>query len=254
MKTVYGPVPSWRFGKSLGIDPVCRREKICSFNCEYCQLGETKVLTTKRKIFVEAETVEADLKNALAKTKPDMITISGTAEPTLALNMGEIVKIIKKNSTLPSGILTNSSFLDKKEVRDALGNLNIVVAKLDAPNEEIFKKINGPAEGITFSGVLEGIKKMKSEFKGELHLQMMFTNTNKDYAEEMAEISREINPDEVQLNTPLRPSKVKPLSKDEMEQVKKHFEGLDSVCVYDAEKTTSKPLDLNEMHLRRPEK
>lgn len=255
MKTVYGPVPSWRFGRSLGIDPVCRfREKVCSFDCIYCQLGKTKHKIIRRRKFIEASKVEKDLKEALKKAKADIITISGSSEPTLASNLGEIIKRIRKTSSLPIAILTNASLFYVKEVRKELSGLDVVAAKLDAPNAEVFKKMNRPHKSITFRRLVEGIMKFRKEYKGKLALQMMFTKENADYAKEMAKIAEKIKPDEIQLNTPLRPSPVKPLSRLEMKKIKKEFRKFNVISVYDAKKVKAKPLDLHETRKRRPEK
>jgi len=255
MKTVYGPVPSWRFGRSLGIDPVCRlKEKVCSYDCIYCQLGKTRHKIIRRRKFIDASKVEKDLKQALKNAKADIITISGSSEPTLASNLGEIIKRIRKASDLPVAILTNASLFHIKEVRKELSGLDIVAAKLDAPDAELFRKINYPHKSITFRRLFNGIMKFRKEYKGKLALQMMFTKHNAGHAKQMAEIARKIKPDEIQLNTPLRPSPVKPLSRPEMEKIKKEFRGLNVVSVYDARKVEVLVLDLHETEARRPEK
>lgn len=253
MKCVYGPVPSWRLGSSLGVDPISVEDKICSFNCVYCQLGGKGEMTAERKIFVTAKAFEDDLKHALEKTRPDVITFSGTGEPTLAKNLGEMVDVMRKMTDLPIAVLTNSSLMYLEEVREILSRMDIVVAKLDAPNQELFRKINRPAPEITFDKVVDGITSFRSEFSGKLALQMMFIKDNKDYAEEMAEIAVEIKPDEVQINTPLRPCRVKPLTPEEIESIKNRFDfkGLNIVSVYDAEKPEVKAIDKEEIMRRR---
>ena len=250
MKPIYGPVPSWRLGRSLGIDSVCAFNKICSFECIYCQLGKTITKTDKKKVFIDEKIVEKELKKV--KAKADIITLSGTGEPTLAKNLGEIIDAIRKNSKLPIAILTNSSLIYRKEVQKDLMKLDVVVAKLDAPNETLFKKINGPCKGITFKKVVDGIKSFRKQFKGKLALQMMFMDENKDYAAEMAKLARELKADEVQINTPLRPCAVAPLDKKEMDKIKKRFKGLNVVSVYDAEKPKVEVISMHETLIRRP--
>ncbi|MBN1940642.1 MAG: radical SAM protein [Candidatus Diapherotrites archaeon] len=250
MKTVYGPVPSWRLGKSLGIDPIC--EKACSFDCIYCQVGRAESKIAKRKKFVDGKKVERELQQALQKTKPDTITFSGMGEPTLALNLAEIQEIARNNSDHPIAILTNSSLLSIKEVRKDLQAFDIVCAKLDACNSRLFQKINRPAEGITFEQTLGGIKKFRTGFNGKLALQVMFIAQNKGNAKDMALLAEEIKPDEIQINTPLRHCPVKPLSKKEIGLIKREFKGLNVVSVYDAKKPDAKALDLQETLQRRP--
>jgi wyosine [tRNA(Phe)-imidazoG37] synthetase (radical SAM superfamily) len=251
MKTVYGPVPSWRFGRSLGVDPVCRAQKVCSFDCVYCQLGKTRDKTSERKEYVGPARVYEDLE-AADKSTSDVITFSGTSEPTLNSGIGEMIVFAKKFG-LPVVVLTNSSFLCLKEVRDALCKADVVSAKLDAPNERLFKEINKPAEGITFESVLGGLEKFRKEFKGKFALQMMFVEANNHSANEMAEIARRLNPDEIQLDTPLRPSAVPPLSEEEMDKVEESFKGLPFISVYKRKKPIVAPLNLHETRARRPE-
>ena len=251
MKIVYGPVASWRLGKSLGVDLICSPKKICSFDCIYCQLEKTEKLTSKREDFVSIRDVEKEIKHALQETKPDVITLSGTGEPTLAKNMPDTIKVIRKLTKIPIAILTNSTLLYDKDVQNTLKKIDIIVAKLDAPNEKIFKIVNRPAKDITFNKTLIGIKEMKDIFKGKFALQIMFMNENKNYAKEIADLAREINPDEVQINTPLRPCEVSPLSKKEIKEIEKDFTGLNIITVYSSTKPKTDPLDKIEIFKRR---
>jgi len=258
MKTVYGPVPSRRLGISLGIDPICstKGKRICSFDCIYCQLHSLGPVryTMKRKVFVRTEYVERDLKEALERTDPEIITLSGTSEPTLALNLREIVEIAKNMSGLPTAILTNSSLLPDPDVRKDLMDINHVVAKLDAPDYETFKKINRPAEGVRLGEIINSLRLFRMEYKGKLSLQMMFIKENQGLSDDMAEIAASIKPEEVQIDTPLRPGMSKPLSRSEISRIKDKFteHGLNAVSIYDLEKPAAKPIDVKETKLRRP--
>ncbi len=253
MKIVYGPVPSRRLGKSLGIDPICRKEKTCSFDCTYCQLGETKNKTMKVKGFVDEGKLEKQIKEALLACKPDIVTFSGTGEPALAANLGRMVEIVKQNTKLPVAILTNSSLLGLKSVRKNMEKIDIVIAKLDAASKQTFMKINRPVNGITFEETLKGIKKFRKEFKGKkFALQCMFIEKNESEAGKIAALAREINPDEVQIDTPLRPCAEKPLSAKKISRIKKEFKGLNAVSIYETRKPLVKTLDLKETLARRP--
>lgn len=252
MKFIYGPVPSWRLGRSLGVDIVSVIPKICSFDCSYCQLGKTSHKTDRRMLFVSENSIKKELKKVLNKAKAEVITLSGTAEPTLARNLGKIINSIRSITKLPIAILTNSSLMYQKDVRNDLKKLDIVIAKLDAPNEKLLKTINKPVKRITLKKIVLGIKKFKKEFKGKLALQMMFTAKNKDYANDMARLAKEISPDEVQINTPLRPCAEKPLTKSEIKKIKSLFKGLNVVSVYEAKKPRVNVLDLHETLIRRP--
>jgi len=252
MKPIYGPVPSWRLGRSLGIDPICEK-KTCSFDCLYCQLGRTVNKTIKRKVFVNENQIKSELKKKYKKIEADVVTLSGTGEPTLAKNLGKIINNIKEVTRLPIAVLTNSSLIYKKEVRDDLKKVDIAVLKLDVPNEKLLKKVNRPVKGITFEKIFSGIKKFRKEFNGKLAIQVMFIKENKNYADELAKLVKELRPDEVQIDTPLRPCAVKPLKKEEIKKIKNKFKGLNIISVYEVKKPKVKVLNMHETLLRRPQ-
>ncbi|MFZ4085267.1 MAG: radical SAM protein [Vampirovibrionia bacterium] len=173
---VYGPVSSWRSGTSLGIDPI-GEISTCSFNCSYCQLGQIQNITRKRKIYVETELIIEDLEKAYQGdhvkkvdfSKLDVITFAGSGEPTLALNLGEMIKAIKtwlkaKNlKAVPVSILTNATTLEDEEVRKDLKEADLISLKLDASDELSLKSINQAAIGLSLEGIIKGIKLLKSE-------------------------------------------------------------------------------------------
>jgi wyosine [tRNA(Phe)-imidazoG37] synthetase (radical SAM superfamily) len=259
MRTVYGPVPSRRLGISLGIDPVCstRGNMICTFACVYCQLhvlGPVRY-ARRRRAFVKVDDVERDLREALERSSPGIITISGTSEPTLALNLGDIIRRVKSISGLPTAILTNSSLLPDPDVRKELLGIDRVVAKLDAADSETFQKINRPAPGLRLGEIINSLRAFRREYEGKLSLQMMFVAGNRDHAESLAELAVSIEPDDVQLDTPLRPCGVRPLPENDMAEIKKSFTraGLGAVSIYELEKPAATPIDSEETLLRRPE-
>ncbi len=232
-KYLYGPVPSWRLGASLGIDPLSQGEKVCNFDCAYCQLGQTRVYSVERKSYVTPEAVCRELKR-LPAVAVDFITISGTGEPTLAANLIGVIEEIKKIRREPVAVLTNSSMLHHQDVRDALMKADYVVAKLDAFSPESLRAVNRPAPGITFEHILAGLKQFKNAYGGRLALQIMFIDENKDSAVELAAIARDIQPDEVQINTPLRPCKVKPLSRGTLAAITRCLRGMKAISVYES--------------------
>ena len=132
------------------------------------------------------------------------------------------------------------------------GRNDLVAAKVDAPNEALFQAINRPFVPYSLEEIVEGIRRFREGFTGRLALQMMFVEANKDHASEMAQLARELKPDEVQLNTPLRPSPVPPLSPEEMEVIEGAFEGLNVLNVYKAERPEVVPLEESETRRRRP--
>ncbi|RLG57222.1 MAG: radical SAM protein, partial [Hadesarchaea archaeon] len=206
MEIIYGPVSSWRLGRSLGIDLICQKGKVCSLDCIYCSLGKTTELTTKRRVFVSKDRMIQELKNAMKLVEADVITFSGTGEPTLALNLGEAITAVRDISDLPIAVLTNSSLMNRKDVRRDLAQADVVIGELDAPNEEMFRLINRPHHEVHLKDTIDGMKKFRDEFDGKFAVEVMFVPENKELSEDIASIVRMLRPDEVQINTPLRPS------------------------------------------------
>ncbi|MCK4462773.1 MAG: radical SAM protein [Candidatus Omnitrophica bacterium] len=232
-KYIYGPVPSWRLGSSLGIDLLSEKDKICTFNCTYCQIGETLFYTTERKVFVSTKKVIEEIK-ALPEIHIDYITFSGRGEPTLAKNLGEAIKEVKKVRKEPIAVLTNSSLISREDVRKELIFADLVACKIDASSNKTFALINRPDKTMRFESILDGIKNFRKIYKKKLALQVMFMEENKDEAQKIAELAANINPDEVQINTPLRPSRRGPLSKSKIAKIKEYFKNFNVVSVYDA--------------------
>ncbi len=249
-KYIYGPVLSWRLGDSLGVDLISREEKACTFDCVYCQIGPTRVRGEEREIFVPTKLVLGEIRS-LPDLKIDYITFSGRGEPTLARNLGEIIREIRKIRQEKIAVITNSSLMNREDVREDLGVTDLVMAKLDACCEAPFLRINKALESITFDKILKGIKEFKSGYNGRLALQIMFVEDNKKYAGEIARLAKEIGPCEVQINTPLRPCGVEPLSIEDINKIKECFKGMRVTSVYDAKKKKAKPINKEDTLRRR---
>lgn len=221
---VYGPVYSWRSGNSLGIDPI-GAISTCSFNCSYCQLGQIQNISTERKIYVKTEDIIADLdrvyngmdaeSSIVDFSNLDVITFAGSGEPSLALNLGEIITEIKKwlseksLKAIPVSILTNATLLKDPQVRTDLKMADLISLKLDAVDELSLKSINQADKSISLKDILEGIKLLKSEIQSHpiLQLQIMFMPKfaeNKEYLKQLAEIISDLGIYKIQINTPTR--------------------------------------------------
>jgi len=240
-KYIYGPVNSWRLGASLGIDPIVKDGKVCSFDCLYCQIGKTKELTTSRAVFVGEKELMDEIQS-LPKAKIDYITFAGNGEPTLASNLGRMISAIRKSRKEKIAVITNASLLSDKNLRNELLMADFVLAKLDAPNDTLLRKINRPAKVLKFRNIIEGLKVFRKEFNGRYGIQIMFSKINKDSARDLAKLVKRINPDEVEINTPLRPCPVKPLSRFEISKICSLFKeilsgsGIKIISVYEAKK------------------
>ena len=244
-KYIYGPVSSWRLGVSLGIDPISQPEKICSLDCVYCQLGKTDFLTNERKIYVPTEELMKEMA-AFPGEKVDYLTFSGRGEPTLAKNLGEMITALRAVRREKIAVITNSVLLDRKDVREELALADFVLAKLDACGPETFQCISRPLQAIRFDPIVAGLKEFRALFHGRLSLQLMFIDANKKMAHEMALIAREIRADQIEINTPLRPSAVRPLTESELDAIKKFFIGLPVKTVYEAQRKTVRALDKDD--------
>ena len=203
VSSVYGPVKSWRVGWSLGIDLICENS-VCSFNCSYCQLGFIQERTNVRREFITLEKLRKDFQNSDWK-KSDIVTFSGSGEPTLALNIGEAINWIREFSNKPVLVLTNGTLLGDPEVRQSLLEADRVYIKLDAADERTFQIVNRPVAGISLSGIIEGAEKFRAEYDNYLGIQFMVLPNSRIDAEEYASLASRISPDEIQVNTPTRP-------------------------------------------------
>ena len=152
---IYGPVPSWRMGKSLGIDLLSTRRKTCSFDCVYCQLGKTYKFSNERNIYVTSKEIIYEI-SSLPEIKIDYITFSGKGEPTLAENLGKMIKSIKTLRKDKIAVITNSTLIYQEDITDDLLLADFVIAKLDAYSQKSLETINRPMKQITFNKILAG--------------------------------------------------------------------------------------------------
>lgn len=225
--------------------------KTCTFDCVYCQLGRTKRRATQRDSFVPLDTVQRELERVRG-VAADYVTFAGMGEPTLAANLGEAIRLARAVLGLPVAVLTNSSLMARQDVREDLAGADIVVAKLDAPNERLLHQINRPAVDYSQRDILRAIGLFKAEYAGKLALDIMFIRANRDFATEMAAIARELSPDEVQINTPLRPCAIAPLTAKEIAAICRQFKHLPILNVYEGARPAAVPLDVGETLRRRP--
>ena len=229
MKYIYGPVKSRRLGLSLGIS--LTPYKICDFDCIYCQLGRTNRLSVTRKEYVDTQDILNELRlwlqNNIQEAKNlDYITISGSGEPTLSAKIGDVISEIKKIVTHPVAVITNASLLNDIEVRQALMSADLIVPSLDTVIPEIFSQINRPHLEIKIDEIISGLVSLKKEFRGRIWLEVMIVKgINDDLVQirKLKEVVDKINPDKVQINSPVRTTaeeNILPADKRKLDKIK----------------------------------
>ncbi len=213
---IYGPVPSWRLGNSLGVDLVEAPEgydKVCSFDCLYCQLGHRVLrMSTPKRMDLQEGAFEV-LRRKVEQTNPDYITFSGEGEPTLNLNLGYAAERIRTMTGVPIAVLTNASFVHLPEVRDGLNGCDVVIAKIDAPHQELFERINRPYHGASLAGIVQNLKKIEADLAIQtlLFSYRGLTNADETSITGLIGIYREIHeekPISVYLGTAYRPTDI----------------------------------------------
>jgi len=226
-KYIFGPVPSRRLGRSLGVDLV--PYKTCTFDCIYCDLGKTTHKTIFRESYVKPEEIRRELELTLPtlSKKPDYITLSGSGEPTLNQNIGDIIHNIKDLTSISLAVLTNGSLLSLEEVREALVGADVVIPSLDAVNEVTFQCLNRPHPSLKMDEIILGLIQFRKQYRGQIWLEILFcrgVNDGKEEIEKLKEVIERIEPDRIQLNTPVRPPAedfVFPLTLGQLEEIRK---------------------------------
>ncbi len=227
-KYLFGPVPSRRLGRSLGVDIV--PFKVCTLDCVYCQLGRTTEKSIERKEYVSIEAVLEELKQRISEgLNADHITISGSGEPTLNSRMGELIDGIKKIADVPVAVITNGTLLNDKGVRAQCAKADVVLPSLDAGDEEVFEKINRPHKKISFKSLVDGLCQFRKEYTGQIWLEVFFVegvNTDSGQIAKIRETIKKIRPDKIQLNTAVRPtadSGVRKVKAEKLKQIAKEL-------------------------------
>jgi wyosine [tRNA(Phe)-imidazoG37] synthetase (radical SAM superfamily) len=205
---IYGPVPSRRLGLSLGVDIV--PAKICTLDCIYCQIGRTTEKSTERRDFVDIAAVLAELRGFLAEgVGADYVTVGGSGEPTLNSRLGDLIDGIRKITQIPVAVLTNGTLLYRPDVRAECAKADVVIPSLDAGDADVFQRVNRPAPGISIEKLVDGMKEFRSEYTGQIWLEVFLIEGMNTAAEQIARLKKiidEIRPDKVQLNSAVRPA------------------------------------------------
>lgn len=262
MKYIFGPVPSRRFGLSLGIDIITRGKKYCTLDCTYCQIGRTANLTLKRKKYVAVKPVLDELKKVLeSKIKIDSLTFSGSGEPTLNSNIGKMISEIKKLAKIPVVVITNGTMLNRQDVQNDLLKADVVAPSLDTILS--FNKINRPHKSLNIKKIIDGLVRFRKIYRGVIWLEVMLVKNVNDSESEIAAIKKaikKIKPDKIHLNTVVRPPAeiyAKPIEYEKLLKIKKYF-GKNCEIISDYAKKITNIIETNvpqrilEMLKRRP--
>ena len=206
-KHVFGPVPSRRLGISLGVDLVV--SKSCNLNCIFCECGATKKIQLERQRFKDMNEILNEIQSVLKDIKPDYITFSGSGEPTLSLDLGNISKAIKEDLKYKGKIclITNSLLLANEEVIKELEYIDLIVPTLNTLKQDIFEKIVRPDYKTSIEEIKKGfINLNNSNYKGEIWIEIFILENINDSEENFIEIANFLNSeniryDKIQLNT-----------------------------------------------------
>ena len=207
----FGPVPSRRLGRSLGVNNV--PFKSCTYSCVYCQLGRTQATEFERREFFEPGEVLRDVEKRISETRKageppiDFVTFVPDGEPTLDINLGREIDLLKPLG-IKIAVITNSSLIWREDVRDELKKADWVSLKIDSTREEIWRRINRPDKSLRLKAVMEGIIAFSQNFKGELTTETMMVKGINDSEENMREVSdfiAMVNPSMAYIAVPTRP-------------------------------------------------
>ena len=206
----YGPVPSRRLGRSLGINNI--PPKACSYSCAYCQVGRTLDMRLKRREFYTLEEILREVELRLETVAQqgehiDYLSFVPDGEPTLDINLGNEIKQLGKFG-LPVAVITNSSLLDIQEVREELAGADWVSLKVDTVDKAIWRSLNRPHRTLDFSRILKGMMDFREMFTGTLVTETMLVaelNDGPEQATATADFLSTLGPDRVYLSVPTRP-------------------------------------------------
>jgi len=229
MLYIYGPLNSRRLGLSLGI--TLTPYKTCNFDCVYCQLGKTANVAIQRKEYIPIQEILDELKvwlqnNSEQAKQLNYITLSGSGEPTLNDKIGQLISGIKKLTPAPLAVITNASLLGAATVRQQLEEADLIVPSLDAATPQIFEKINRPAPAVKITEIINGLVSLRAEFRGKIWLEVMLVkgvNDDLRHIKRLKEAIVRINPDKIQLNSPVRATTepgILPVPKSKLNKIK----------------------------------
>ncbi len=206
---VFGPVPSRRLGRSLGIDPVPL--KTCNWNCVYCQLGRSVPVINNRREYLPSGEIVEEVRRVLRiqpEDEIDWVTFLASGEPTLHAGLGRLIRQVKALTHIPVAVITNGALLYRPEVQDDLMAADAVLPSLDAGTPALYRAINRPHPECTFDRLVNGLLSFRRAYKGKMWVEVMLIkglNDAEDALRDIARVLSRLQPDQVHLTTPVRP-------------------------------------------------
>jgi len=206
----FGPVPSRRLGQSMGINNI--PPKICTYSCVYCQVGRTLNMQVERKEFYRPgdifQVVEKKIREAKERSEPiDYLTFVPDGEPTLDINLGREIELLK-NLGIKIAVITNASLMWDMDVRNDLYKSDWVSVKIDALSRNIWKRMNRPYGSLKLDKILDGIREFALRFKGELATETMIVqgiNDNIEHLQKISDFIASLKPNKSYIAIPTRP-------------------------------------------------
>jgi wyosine [tRNA(Phe)-imidazoG37] synthetase (radical SAM superfamily) len=207
---VYGPVPSRRLGRSLGINTI--PPKACTYSCVYCQAGRTTHLQAERNPFFSPEEIATEVSRRIGELREngeqiDYLSFVPNGEPTLDCNLGRTIDLLKPFG-IPIAVITNASLLWRADVREDLAKANWVSLKVDSVREDVWRKLNRPHPTLRLPAVLEGMLAFADKFRGDLVTETMLVkdvNDSGDDLEQVGSFLAKVKPARAFLSVPIRP-------------------------------------------------
>jgi wyosine [tRNA(Phe)-imidazoG37] synthetase (radical SAM superfamily) len=229
LRYIYGPVNSRRIGLSLGIS--LTPYKACSFNCLYCQLGATTNLTVERKEYIPIHEILTELNawmqnNSEEAKKINYISLSGSGEPTLNSGIGRLISRIKGVTAVPVAVITNASLLHEDAVRKDIALADLIIPTLCAATPKVFWRLSRGHPEVKIEDIIAGLIALRREYRGRIWLEVMLVrgvNDDLRQVRRLKEAIDKINPDKVQLNSPVRTTSepdVQSVEKPKLERIK----------------------------------
>jgi wyosine [tRNA(Phe)-imidazoG37] synthetase (radical SAM superfamily) len=206
----FGPVPSRRLGRSLGINNI--PPKVCTYSCVYCQIGKTSNMKIQLQTFYPPSQIFNEVQKKVKKSKEkgesiDYLTFVPDGEPTLDINLGQEIKLIKSLG-IKIAVITNSSLIDKKQVRENLMEADLISFKIDSVEEEIWRKVDRPHRNLSLKDILNSMLKFRENYKGEIITETMLVkdiNDDSQNIKKVADFLAKLKPSQSYLSLPIRP-------------------------------------------------